>query len=134
VLLGIVLLAFDLNYPTHGVLTIAGLVSLGFGLASLFQSSSGGPHTSIPLVVAVTLVLGGLWAFAITKALAVRRRPVAVGPQEIVGMRGVVRENGLVAVRGELWKVRAEEPLHAGEPVQVDALDGLTLRVHRIAQ
>ena len=134
VLLGIALLGLDLNYPTHGVLTIAGLVSLGFGLASLFQSSGGGPHTSIPLVVAVTLVLGGLWAFAISKALAVRRRPVEVGPQEIVGMRGVVRENGLVAVRGELWKVRADEPLHAGEPVEVDALDGLTLRVHRIAR
>jgi membrane protein implicated in regulation of membrane protease activity len=28
--------------------------------------------------------------------------------------------------------VRAGEPLSAGEPVEVDALDGLTLEVHRI--
>ena len=134
VLVGLALLALDLHYPTHGVLTVFGLLGLGFGLASLFQSSSGGPHTSIPLVVTITVALGGLWAFAIAKGLAIRRRPPAVGPNDIVGMRGVVRDHGVVAVHGELWKARADEPLHIGEPVEVESLDGLTLRVHRIAQ
>ena len=47
-------------------------------------------------------------------------------------MRGVVREGGLVLVHGELWKARAAEPLEAGQRVEVEGLDGLTLRVHPV--
>ncbi len=130
VLLGVGLLVVDAHVVTHGALTVAGLISMGFGLASLFQSSSGPYHTSIPLVIAITLVLGGGWAFAMAKAVAIRRSPVSVGPFEIVGMRGTVREGGMVYVHGELWRARSSEPLATGQSVIVDALDGLTLRVH----
>ena len=59
-----------------------------------------------------------------------RRSPVTVGPQEIIGMQGVVRDGGLVFVRGELWRARSPEPLAPGQRVEVDRLDGLTLTVH----
>ena len=52
------------------------------------------------LIVTVTVVIGGLWAFAIGKSIAARRQPVTVGPEEIIGMEGVVRERGNVFVRG----------------------------------
>jgi membrane-bound serine protease (ClpP class) len=58
--------------------------------------------------------------------------PVIVGPQEIVGMEGIVREGGLVFVRGELWRASSTEPLAPGERVRVDRLNGLTLDVHRV--
>jgi membrane-bound serine protease (ClpP class) len=131
VLLGAVLLVIDAHVVTHGALTLAGLVALGFGLASLFQSSSG-PHTSVPLIIAVTVVLGGGWAYAMAKAVAARRMPPAVGPFEVIGMEGVVREDGLVYVNGELWHAHSADPLRLGQRVQVDALDGLTLQVHQV--
>jgi membrane protein implicated in regulation of membrane protease activity len=37
-----------------------------------------------------------------------------------------------VFVRGELWRARSSDRLRPGEHVRVDALDGLTLDVHRI--
>ena len=58
------------------------------------------------------------------------RRELA--PQEIVGMEGVVRPGGLVFVRGELWRAESDRPLREGEEVQVEALDGLSLRVRHI--
>jgi membrane-bound ClpP family serine protease len=67
-----------------------------------------------------------------TKAVAVRGNPVRVGPQEIVGMEGVMRSGGFVFVRGELWQAQDADSVPPGERVQVDALDGLTLKVHRI--
>ncbi len=132
VVLGLGLLLLDAHYPTHGALTLGGLLALGFGLATMFQSTNGAPQTSIPFVVVVTLVLGGLWAFGISKAIAVRRSPVSVGPEKIVGMEGIVREGGLVYVHGELWRARASEPLRTGQKVAVDSLDGLTLQVHQL--
>jgi membrane-bound serine protease (ClpP class) len=130
VLLGVLLLGLDTYLPSHGALTVSGLIALGFGLATLFHDSSGLYTTSVPLIVTLTVVIGGLWAWAISKAIAVRRQPVLAGPEEIVGMQGIVREGGLVQVHGELWKARAPEPLRTGQRVEVDELDGLTLRVH----
>ncbi len=132
VLLGVALLVIDLHVPTHGALTLSGLVAMAIGMITLFHNLPAPYHTSEPVVIAVTVLLGGLWAFAISKALAVRRRPARVGPQEIVGMEGVVRRDGLVFVRGELWQAESERPLREGEQVQVEGLDGLSLRVRHI--
>jgi membrane-bound serine protease (ClpP class) len=132
VILGLALLGLDLYVPSHGALTLGGLIALGFGLATMFQNVSGGPSESTALIIAVTLILGGAWAFGISKAIAARRSPVAVGPQEIIGMEGVVREGGLVAIHGELWRARADQPLRLGQRVAVDRLDGLTLEVHQL--
>jgi membrane-bound serine protease (ClpP class) len=111
---------------------VAGLISLGVGLATLFHNLPSPYHTSLPLVITFTVVIGGFWALALGKAVGARRMPVAVGPQEIVGMEGVVREGGLVYVHGELWRVRSDEPLQPGQRVRVDGLSGLTLLVHRV--
>jgi membrane-bound serine protease (ClpP class) len=132
VLLGVALLVADLHVPSHGALTLSGLVAMSIGMITLFHNLPAPYHTSEPLVITITVLLGGLWAFAITKAIAVRRQPARVGPQEIVGMEGVVRPGGLVFVRGELWRAESDRPLREGEEVQVEALDGLSLRVRHI--
>src|SRR5438477_6282648 len=132
ILLGAGLLVADLHVASHGALTVAGLTAMGFGLATLFHNAGTPYHTAYALFLTMTVVIGGAWALAIGKALSLRRRPVLMGPQEIVGMEGVVRDGGLVLVHGELWRARSDQPLSPGERVRVDALDGLTLRVHPV--
>ncbi len=131
-LLGLGLLAADIHVQSHGALTVSGLIAAGIGLATLFHNAPAPYHTSVTLVVTFTAVIGAFWAFALSKALSARGQPVSVGPEEIVGMTGVVRDGGLVFVHGELWRARAGEPLAVGERVKVDALNGLTLDVHRV--
>jgi membrane-bound serine protease (ClpP class) len=133
VLLGAALLVVDAHVTSHGALSLSGLVAIAIGLVTLFHDAPSPYHTNVWAVVTVTAVLGGFWALAVGKSLAARRSPVTVGPEQIVGMHGVVRAGGQVFVRGELWRVRSEEPLAEGDRVAVDALDGLTLQVHRIA-
>ena len=132
ILLGVALLVIDLHVPTHGALTLSGLVAMSIGMITLFHNLPAPYHTSISLVVTVTVLLGSFWAFAISKAIAVRRRPPQVGAQQIIGMEGVVRGGGLVFVRGELWHAESDRPLHEGEQVQVEALEGLSLRVRPV--
>lgn len=132
VLLGAALLVIDAHVTTHGALTLSGLVAMAFGLATLFHNAPAPYHMDTPLIVTLTVLLGGAWAIAVGKSIAVRRRPVTVGPQQIVGMEGVVRAGGQAFVRGELWRVRSADPLEPGDRVSVDGLDGLTLDVHRI--
>jgi membrane-bound serine protease (ClpP class) len=132
VLLGAALLVIDAHVTSHGALTLSGLVAMAIGLTTLFHDSGTPYHMHIWVVVTVTALVGGFWAFAVGKSVEARRAPVSVGPEQIIGLEGVVRAGGNVFVRGELWRVRSEEPLHEGDRVAVDALDGLTLAVHRI--
>src|SRR5205085_5749176 len=81
VLLGVALLVIDAHVVTHGALTLSGLVAMAVGLVTLFHRAPAPYHTSVPLVVTITAVLGGFWALALGKAVAVRRSPVTVGPQ-----------------------------------------------------
>jgi membrane-bound serine protease (ClpP class) len=132
VLLGAALLVIDAHVTSHGALSLSGLVAMSIGLVTLFHDKGTPYHTNVWAVVTVTALIGGFWAFAVSKSVAARRSPVTVGPEQIVGLEGVVRAGGNVFVRGELWRVRSAEPLHEGDRVAVDALDGLTLAVHRI--
>jgi membrane-bound ClpP family serine protease len=82
-------------------------------------------------VIGIAVTLGAVWAFAISKAVEVRHRPVAVGAQLIPGSVGEVRDNGLVFVNGELWQARTRSghELRPGQRVRVESLDGLVLTV-----
>jgi membrane-bound serine protease (ClpP class) len=131
ILLAVALLVTDLYVPSHGALTVAGLVCLAVGAIMLFQNAPAPYETSKPLVIGFAIGLGALWAFAIGKAWQIRRSPVEVDPQRIAGAVGEVRENGLVFVNGELWQARTTngEQLRPGDHVRIESMDGLVLTV-----
>ncbi len=64
--------------------------------------------------------------------LSRRMRP-AVGIEALVGAEGVAvsecRPDGSVRVQGELWGAVCSEGVSKGEPVVVESVSGLTLRV-----
>ena len=91
VLLGAALLVVDAHVTSHGALTLSGLVAMAIGLTTLFHDSGTPYHTNVWVVVTVTALIGGFWAFAVGKSVAARRAPVTVGPEQIVGLEGVVR-------------------------------------------
>jgi membrane-bound serine protease (ClpP class) len=132
ILLGVVLLVIDAHVTSHGALTLTGLLSLAVGMLLLFHNApTPYNHTSVPLVVTLTVVLGGFWVFALSKAVQVRRRPPSVQPLRVVGADGVVRTPEQVFVEGELWHARRADggPLVPGERVHVESVDGLELTV-----
>jgi membrane-bound serine protease (ClpP class) len=86
----------------------------------------------IPVVVAAALVEVGETYFWFRLS---RRGRVKMGPETLIGAQGEVvtpcRPLGQVRVEGELWRARCEEGADVGEPVRVQALEGLTLVVER---
>jgi membrane-bound serine protease (ClpP class) len=125
-ILGAALLVIDAHVVTHGALTVAGLISLVVGSLLLFHNAPA-PYDNVntPLLVAFAIGLGGIWAVAIGKAMQVRRRPVSVGPQTIVGEVGEARRDDMVFVHGELWRARTAdgEPLQPGQQIRVSGID-----------
>ena len=119
---------------SHGALTLAGAACFVFGTLLLFQPAGSGYQVSLWVSLSVALTVSAFFAFALTKVVQARRRAPSVGPQMIVGARGHVGRDGLVAVRGELWRAReaSGDELTAGEDVEVVALEGIELVVRRV--
>lgn len=118
---------------SHGALTAAGAACFVFGSLLLFEPAGSSFRVSLSVALSIAAVFSLFFAFALAKVVQVRRRPVAVGPQTLVGERGVVRREGLVAIHGELWQARAAagERLCPGDEVEVVAMEGLSLVVRR---
>jgi membrane-bound serine protease (ClpP class) len=136
VVLGIVLLVVDLHAMTHGALTIGGLVSLGFGLALLFQNEPPGYRVDTWLVVGIGLAIAAFWSFTLGKGVAARRQPVRMGPQLLVGMEGEMRSDRQVFVNGELWRAHPSGggELVPGDHVRVESVHGVELEVAPVAR
>ena len=123
--LGLALLVIDAHVVSHGALTVSGLIALAIGALMLFRNAPSPYHANAPLLITLAVVLGAAWLFAISKAVGIRRAPVAVGPQTIVGEIGEYRGAGMVFVNGELWQARTPDgpPLRQGQKVRVDRVD-----------
>ncbi len=129
-----VLFVLDIKAPTHGVLTIGGIVSFVFGAYLLFNT----PEMEVPWVtiIALALATASFFAFAIGKALAAQRRQPTTGMEGMIGAVGQVRQAldpaGMVLVQGELWRAEAEAgPIAVGEQVVVTGQQNSQLRVRR---
>jgi membrane-bound serine protease (ClpP class) len=116
---------------SHGALTLAGAVCFVFGSLLLFKPAGSGYQVSLWTALAIAAAFCAVFALVLVKLVQIRKRPPAVGTNTLVGVRGQVRRDGLVSIRGELWQARSEddEPLEAGDEVEVAGVEGLELLV-----
>jgi len=107
-----------------GELQLFGLPVFGLLLFWMFP-------VPIALATYVPISAFSLWlAVVVMRAL---RSPVSTGAEALPGRAGrVVTADGddiIVQVDGELWRAKSDEPLAPQQPVDVLALEGLTLTV-----
>jgi membrane-bound serine protease (ClpP class) len=134
------LFILDIKAPTHGALTAAGVASLIVGSLVLFNSpaSPSFQRVSVPLIVVTSVFTGGIFFAFLLFAVRAQKSPVRTGVESILGRVGTVRNalvpTGTVQLGGELWSAQAvegEEPLQAGERVEVVRLEGNRLLVRK---
>lgn len=136
--LALLLFVADVFTPTHGVLTVGGLVAFLLGSLMLFNVPEAAPWLSLSLwtILTVTGLMGGFFlVVARLVARSLKQRP-ATGREALVGQVGRARTplkpEGMVWVDGALWKATADgEPVAVGERVEVLEVNGLDLRVRR---
>jgi len=135
--LAFVLFAVDIKAPTHGVLTVGGIVALIAGALILFNSPL--YRVSLGAIVAVAAVTGLFFAFAVGKAVLAQKKTVVTGREGLIGKVGEVRtlldREGTVFLQGELWDAEAmDEAVPRGESVEVVAVSGFRLQVRRASR
>ncbi len=138
-----VLFWLEIEAPTYGALTVAGLGSFIVGALVLFNSSStpAFQRVSVPLVIGVAVAIGLFFMTVLTFALKAQRRPVEVGAEALIGRVGEARTDiaprGMVQVAGELWSAEIEDgelAVRSGERVEVVGVEGLRLSIRSVVQ
>lgn len=142
---GLLLMAFalllfivDLFAPTHGVLTLGGLVAFALGSLILFNVPEAAPWLGLSLwtVFGVTAVMAVFFLVVARLVARSHHLKVVTGREGLIGMTGRAKTpldpEGMVFVDGALWEAATEGgPIAAGDRIEVTALDGLQLRVRR---
>jgi len=136
IVLAFALFVADVKAATGGVLTTGGVISLVAGALLLFNSPL--YRVSLSAIVAVALVTGLFFAFAVTKVMQARKRPSVTGREGLMGQlaeaRTALEPEGTVFLKGELWQAESlEGPVERGERVEVVGMTGFRLRVRRVA-
>lgn len=140
--LAAVLFVAEAHASGFGLLALGGIFAFISGSLLLFMPLPGStPTTSARFVSPWLIALGALavstYILIIVRAvLRARRLPTRSGIESLLGQEGVATSDltlrGTVRVGGEEWSAVAEVgPIQAGEIVEVLAVEGITLRVHR---
>jgi membrane-bound serine protease (ClpP class) len=157
--IGAIVVVVEAHVPTLGLLGGPGVLALGAGAILAVSGLGGGVLLGVLSALLVVALGMGVLAVSLRKGMSVRRRRVRSGPEGMVGHIGTVHSwseqpddlaaaqspqagsraraarGGKVLVDGALWRAKQcwgdEEPadLHAGDPIVVEHLTGLTLRV-----
>lgn len=132
-LLALILFLADLKAPTHGFLSVGGVIALLLGMAFLVNSGPLGLGVNPFVGIGLALVTLAFFAVFVRKVVAARAQPAFAGADAMLGSIGEAREplapEGLVFVAGALWKATAPAPIPAGSAVRVVGRRGLELEV-----
>ena len=140
-LIGVAIALFVLEAKVQGfgILGLGGVVAGVMGCLILIDV--GWDHElrlPVSLVLAVVLPFALILIFMLGLAFHARHAKVATGPPGMIGLLGraqtPIAPEGMIFVRGELWKARSKMNIGKGEGVRVISLKGLTLDVEAEAE
>ena len=132
--LAFALFVFDVFAPTHGVLTVGGIVAFLIGSLMLFNRDDPLFRLSLAYIIPATIITALFFAFIVGKGLRAQFLPIKAGKETMVGktvaaFTPIDAAGGKVFVEGEYWNAVSDTPVEQGKPVEVSAVLGLTLKV-----
>jgi membrane-bound serine protease (ClpP class) len=135
-LIGVALGLFvvDVFASTHGVLTGGGIIAFLLGALMLFDRAEPSFRLSLVYIIPATVITAAFFTWVVGAGLRAQFLPVRTGHQAMLGRTAAAlgridAGGGRVFVEGEYWNAVSDTPVEPGQPVEIVALEGLTLKV-----
>ncbi|MFB3854238.1 MAG: nodulation protein NfeD [Vicinamibacterales bacterium] len=134
---GLMLLILEVKVASFGLLAAGGILSLVLGALILVDSPMPELRVSLSVILPVAVSVALITLFLVRLAVQSQLRRSITGTSGMVGESGralsaiAPDRPGRVATHGEIWNAVSNEEIHAGDPILVSAVDGLTLTVRR---
>ena len=137
------LFILEAKYTSHGVLAAGGIIAMLLGAFMLIRSPLTGAGVSFGVALGVTAPAALVTIFLMRLVLSSRAWKQSSGKEELLGAEAEVTEaiapvggeaapasfQGMVRLRGELWRAVAPMAIPAGTQVRVVQVSGLTVHV-----
>lgn len=137
ILVALILFILEIKIVSHGMLTVGGVISMVLGSLMLFESPEPYLRVSWQVIVITVAATVIFFLFAVTKALKAYRAKPTTGAEGLVGERGRadtdIAQEGKVFVRGEYWEAWSDEPIAAGDKIEVVAVEGMRVKVRELS-
>lgn len=136
ILLGLGFIVGEAFMPSFGILGIGGIVAFVTGSIILMDGSH--QDISLPTIGGTAVIAAGFILWTLVRFAGLRRRPPVSGIENIAREPVSALEDfqsesdryrGHVRYSGERWNAVSAEPVNAGEQLEVQSIDGLTIYV-----
>ena len=133
IVLAIALFIIDAFAPTHGVLTVGGVISFFLGSLMLFTRASG-LQLSLGVIIPATVVTALFFLFVVGAGLKAQLLPPKVGRERMLGQTvttasPVNQHGGNVFLDGELWRAVSQTPIEQNSLAIITEIKELTLHI-----
>jgi membrane-bound serine protease (ClpP class) len=129
----LVLILLEAKFGGHGVLAVAGIVCLTFGMLTLVAAPVPEMAVSPWVAFSVSAAFAVITVFLVRLAVRARRMKTRLGVDAMVGRDARTMEalapEGHVLVEGEIWRAMAQNPIPAGSVVRVVSHEQYLLHV-----
>jgi membrane-bound serine protease (ClpP class) len=139
VLLALALMLFivDAYAPTHGILTIGGIIAFLVGSLMLFNRADPLFRLSLSYIIPATVITAAFFLFVIGKGLRAQRLPIKAGVEALIGKTGTALtpidpHGGRIFIEGEYWNATSDTKVNEGERVEIAGVQGLTAKVKKL--
>jgi len=133
-LLAVALFIIDIYAPTHGALTFGGVVAFFLGALMLFNRAEPAFRLSLWYILPATGLTALFFIFVVGAGLRAQFLPVRAGRETMLGkvvnaQTRIDATGGRVFIEGESWKAVSAVGIEENQPVEIVAVEGLTLKV-----
>jgi len=135
IIFSVILFILEVKITSYGLLGIGGVISMLLGSLLLIDSTAA-PWLQISLSVILVTVgsIAAFFVFLIVFVLKAHKRKPTTGREALIGAEGNVRPGGMVFLEGELWRAECDEPLVAGDRVQVLSVQNMQIKVRKLGR
>ena len=138
ILFGLALLIVDLFTPTHGILTVGGLIAFVVGSLILFETKTPAFQISVWLVVGMAAATGSFFLFAVGAGVRAQKARIVTGKEGMIGQiveaRTDIAPKGKIFAEGSYWNAVTDgEPIREGEMVRIVGMERLLVKVQKEA-
>ena len=138
ILFAIVLFIAEIKIVSHGMLSVAGVISLVLGSVMLFDSSVSALRVSFGVMIPTIVIVSLFFIAIVSLAVKAQRGKPFTGVEGMIGREGTaitaVHTDGKVLVRGEYWNASSGKPVEEGTGVRVIGVKELILEVEKIKE
>jgi len=138
IIFAMILFILEIKVISYGGLTIGGIVSMTLGSIMLIDSPIPALKVSLSVIIPAVVVTAAFFIISMYLYYKAQQKKPTTGIEALVGEMGIARtdiENqGKINIHGEIWNAFSDEPINAGESVEVVSVSGLKLRIKKSKQ